>query len=140
VWYELGQRLVEMTDARVPRILFSLTVGGAAALIDIAVRKTFGRAGGEGLDALAVAIFISAVTYVQMKAVNARRYRLLLEVAKVAELNHQVRNALQSIRYAAHLGAEEQYVQVIDESVKRIDSVLKALFPIVVESPGNHSR
>jgi hypothetical protein len=59
----------------------------------------------------------------------------LREVSKIAELNHQVRNALQSIRYAAHLGTEGEYVAVIEENVKRIDLVLKDLILIAVESP-----
>jgi hypothetical protein len=135
VWYELGQRLVELTDAPLKRTLFSLAIAAAAALISVLVRTASDRSGQQGLDAIAVGVFVFIVSYAEVRAVNARRQRLLREVSKIAELNHQVRNALQSIRYAAHLGTEGEYVEVIEENVKRIDLVLKDLFPIVVESP-----
>jgi len=135
VWYELGKRLVELTDAPLKRTFFSLAIAMVAALISVLVRTASARSGYQGLDAVAVGVFVFIVSYAEVRAVNERRQRLLREVSKIAELNHQVRNALQSIRYAAHLGTEAKYVEVIEESVKRIDVVLKDLFPIVVEHP-----
>jgi hypothetical protein len=135
VWYELGQRLVEFTDSPLRRTLFSLAVGIAVALIGVVVRMASDRSGQQGLDAIAVGVFVFIVSYAEVKAVHARRHRLLREVSKIAELNHQVRNALQSIRYAAHLGAEAEYLDVIEENVKRIDVALKDLFPMVVKPP-----
>jgi hypothetical protein len=120
MWYELGQRLVELTDAPLKRTLFSLAIAIVAALISVLVRTASDRSGHQGLDAVAVGVFVFIVSYAEVRAVNARRKRLLREVSKIAELNHQVRNALQSIRYAAHLGTEAKYVEVIEDSVKRI--------------------
>lgn len=60
------------------------------------------------MEAVAVRFFVFIGSYAEVRAVNARRQRLVREVSKIAELNHQVRNALQSIRYAAHLGTESK--------------------------------
>jgi hypothetical protein len=54
VWYELGQRLVELTDAPLKRTVFSLAVAVAAALISVLVRTASDRSGQQGLDAVAV--------------------------------------------------------------------------------------
>jgi hypothetical protein len=44
------------------------------------------------------------------------------------ELNHNVRNALQTIVYANQADADEQHKMIVD-SVDRIDRTLRELFP-----------
>jgi phage terminase Nu1 subunit (DNA packaging protein) len=50
------------------------------------------------------------------------------ELARVAELNHNVRNALQVIRHSHTLERDEQ-AEAIVASVDRIDETLRRLFP-----------
>jgi hypothetical protein len=117
-----------MKDAPLKRTLFSLARHSYCSCTDQrSCANGSDRPGQQGLDAIAVGVYVFIVSYAEVRAVNARRQRLLREVSKIAELNHQVRNALQSIRYAAHLGTEGEYVEVIEENVKRIDSVLRPL-------------
>ena len=130
----LGTFLVEISDTRRGRILLVLAIAAIASVIEyllhIAV-VTFvpEEALGRILDSLTIGIVIAIITAIEIKAVQQRRNKVFEDMRVVRELNHHVRNALQVISYAARVPETKQQVAIIDESVARIDSTLKELFP-----------
>jgi hypothetical protein len=84
------------------------------------------------VDATVIAILTMSIVSGGILAARARRRRVIQEMRTVAELNHHVRNALQVIR-DSHLLPEEQQTQAVIESVDRIDSTLRRLFPTTIK-------
>lgn len=58
-----------------------------------------------------------------------RRAKVRQELERIAELNHEIRNALQVISHS-HYDAEVQHRNMVMDSVARIDAVLKRVYPI----------
>lgn len=62
-------------------------------------------------------------------AYEQRRYRALMDKVRViAQMNHHVRNALQTIAFSRFADATKQ-VQMLDESTKRIQWALQEILP-----------
>lgn len=132
----LGTFLVEVSDTRRGRILLVLAIAAIASTIEyllhIAIVTFVPHEGfGRLLDSLSIGIVIAIITIIEIKAVQQRRTKVMEDMRVVSELNHHVRNALQVISYAARVPETKQQVTIIDESVARIDSTLKELFPTI---------
>jgi uncharacterized membrane protein len=136
---QLGTFIVEVSDTRRGRILLVLAIAAIAStleyLLHIAIvtyvpHEHLGRL----LDSLSIGVVIAIITIIEIKAVHQRRTKVMDDMRVVRELNHHVRNALQIISYAAHVPETERQVAIIDESVARIDSTLKELFPAIDKS------
>ncbi len=140
MWYELGQWLVRRTETPWNRTLFIVAVGVGAALFEAFLDTWLTHHAGKdwrlALDAGSVGLLVGLITYIEMVAVQYRRKRIAAEMQVVAELNHQVRNALQTISYAVRLPETENQVEMIEGCVRRIDNTLRELFPV----PGNNAR
>jgi hypothetical protein len=80
------------------------------------------------LDSIVVAAIVATLVSMVLAEARARRKSLLRHLRNVAELNHQVRNALQTIVYSNYLAPPQQAAAVL-ESVNRIDRTLRELFP-----------
>lgn len=134
----LGNFLVETTDDALGRALlvYSITVltGLIAFAADLLVEK-LSPAHSSVLLAAIIGIAFGVITYIEVQAVQHRRRKVYDDLSTVASLNHNVRNALQSIQYAAHLSASSEHVQIINESVGRIDETLRELFPDINQEP-----
>jgi hypothetical protein len=52
------------------------------------------------------------------------------DLERIAELNHEIRNALEVIAHS-HYDAETEHRELVLKCVTRIDTVLKRLFPVV---------
>jgi hypothetical protein len=74
---------------------------------------------------------VAATTVWYMLAAVAARRKLLNEnVRRVAELNHQIRNSLQTILYATQLSNPEKgTLELVMDAVGRIDRSLQEIFP-----------
>ena len=59
-----------------------------------------------------------------------RRTRVREDLERIAELNHEVRNALQVIAHS-HFDADSAHREMVMDSVARINAVLKRVFPVV---------
>lgn len=144
--YGLGQWLVQRTDSHVNRFCFVVLSGAIAGLFEAALHiwvtsRLPHQLVGVLIDAASVGLLVGIITYLEVSALHARRRRLLVEVKVVSELNHRVRNALQTIAYAAHLPETTNQVEMIEECVHKIDCTLKELFPaIAVSDPAHNSR
>ena len=82
-----------------------------------------------GLVALAAALF----PLLLLLTARARRRRVLDDLRRIAQLNHHVRNALQTILYSEYLPDSEANRKIILEGVDRVGRILQELFPAVGE-------
>lgn len=82
------------------------------------------------VDAILLGILGGAVVWFVLTGTRNRRARVRLELERIAELNHEIRNALQIICHS-HFDAEPRHQAMVLDSVQRIDAVLKRLFPVV---------
>jgi hypothetical protein len=78
---------------------------------------------------------VAAISYFLLLGARARRIAVLEHVRKVAELNHNIRNALQIILASQYVSTErtDSDRKLVVESVERIDTTLQHLFPVVGE-------
>jgi hypothetical protein len=132
----LGTFLVEISDTRRGRVLLVLAIAAIASTIEYLLHiaiVTFipNEHLGRILDSLTIGIVIGIITIIEINAVQQRRNKVMDDMRVVRELNHHVRNALQIISYAARVPETKQQVAIIDESIARIDSTLKELFPTI---------
>ena len=75
-------------------------------------------------------LFGAAIAGLLIYRHERNRSRLLQEKLKTIELmNHHVRNALQPIIYSAYLAGQSQHVDLIRQSVARIDWALREILP-----------
>ncbi|MDT8066980.1 MAG: hypothetical protein ROO76_02315 [Terriglobia bacterium] len=137
----LGNFLVETTDDSLGRAMLVYAIAiiaGAIAFAADATIEHFAPRYASELLAAVIGVAFGIITLVEVQAVQQRRQKVFEDLRVVASLNHNVRNALQSIQYAAHLSAPSEHLQIINESVHRIDETLRELFPAIdVEPPAN---
>jgi hypothetical protein len=81
------------------------------------------------IDAALTGIFFGLVLWAFLAATGQRRKRERHDLARIAELNHEIRNALEVI-VDSHSTAEARHRDMVLESVNRIDVVLRRIFPI----------
>lgn len=84
---------------------------------------------------VAVSLFVFVLSYVELTAVRERRVRVMREARTIAELNHNIRNALQAIQYATHLSLDNRHIEIVTSAVDRIDNILHELFPVLKQPP-----
>jgi hypothetical protein len=119
------------------RNLFAAIVGGViAGTVEYAVMKVNLPGGVPPIvDAGIVATITAAMLFIVLREWRVRRQLVLQQLHIVAELNHNVRNALQMLLYYQFLPPQKQTEAVL-ESVNRIDSTLTELFPVIGELQG----
>lgn len=130
----LGNFLVETTDDALGRALLVYAIALLAGLIAFAADATVERVSpkyASELLAVVIGIAFGIVTFIEVQAVQQRRRKVFEDLQVIASLNHNVRNALQSIQYAAHLSTSAENLRIINESVRRIDETLRELFPAI---------
>jgi hypothetical protein len=113
----LGNFLVESTDDALGRALLvyaiTLLAGLVAFAADFMIETIAPRHASEYL-ALVIGVAFGIITFIEVQAVQQRRKKVYDDVRTVAALNHNVRNALQSIQYAAHLAPPSEHLQIIN--------------------------
>ncbi len=130
----LGTFLVEIGDSRLRAVVAIAAVGAAAGFVEYIIHETLRRSTlaqslGGLMDASIVGLAAATVTAISLFAARERRKRVLHEVRKIAELNHNVRNALQVIVHS-HYGLADDHTGMVLDSVERIERTLEELFPI----------
>ncbi len=68
-----------------------------------------------------------------LTAAGERRHKVRDDLRRIAELNHQVRNALQVIVYSEYSPNNSQHRAAVLEGVEKIEATLRELFPLVGE-------
>jgi hypothetical protein len=114
--------------------LFGLSAGLLEFLIHTAVAQA-GISPREQamISAVVVGFAAACAPLLALLAARERRRKLLDDLRKIAQLNHHVRNALQTIIYSEYLPSSEVKRQVIMEGADRIGRILQELFPAVGE-------
>ena len=139
----LGNFLVETTDDALGRALLVYSIALMAGIIafsaDSIIERFSPRYASE-LLAMVIGLAFGVITFIEVQAVQQRRRKVLEELQVIASLNHNVRNALQSIQYAAHLSTSSDHLHIINDSVRRIDDTLRELFPAIDEESPNRTR
>jgi len=127
----LGTRLVEALDSRLKTAVLAFIIGLLFASTEflVPVRAYF---------ELHIAIMITGgagISYLLLMGARARRLAFLEHLRKIAELNHNVRNALAVIQSTQYLSQDsaEQNRRIVLASVDRIDQTLSHLFPTIGE-------
>ncbi len=139
----LGNFLVETTDDALGRALLVYAIAFLAGVIAFAADATiehFSPKYASELLAMVIGVAFGVITFVEVHAVQQRRRKVFEDLQVIASLNHNVRNALQSIQYAAHLSTSSEHLQIINESVRRIDDTLRELFPTLDGDPTTGTR
>ncbi len=81
------------------------------------------------IDGALVGGFAGSVTWILLEATRKERARLRREVEQEAQLNHEIRNALEVIGQAGYLSSDVNLKSIVSDSVQRIDSILKERMP-----------
>jgi hypothetical protein len=76
-----------------------------------------------------ISFAFAAVLFKLMLAARARHRKVVQQLETIAELNHQIRNALDEIQLTVHLTHNEQVIQNIHAAVRRIDCALREALP-----------
>jgi signal transduction histidine kinase len=79
----------------------------------------------EGLSAVVVALLTAGLIH----QANQRRKAALLRIQVIAEMNHHIRNALAAISLCTDAILNQQSIQVISQSVDRIEWALREILP-----------
>jgi hypothetical protein len=140
----LGTFLIELADSRLRAALAVVVVGACGGIIEYAIHQSlryshFGQSFGAVADALIVALATAGMAAVWMFVARERRKRVLREVRVIAELNHNVRNALEVIAHS-HYGSNDLHTEMVMESVDRIEKALAELFPSTEPAEDRRSR
>jgi two-component sensor histidine kinase len=125
------------TKAAVAMAVLLTGVWCAGALAHLALTLLLIRAGVRMWPAIYIeAAVAGAIGTLLVGSVLAlvlyRREILRRQLLVIAELNHQVRNALEIIASSTTRIADKRTVMTILEAVMRIDVTLRSLFPIAV--------
>lgn len=134
VAYKLGHFLIRASEDDRTRVLLSLALGAVGSGIEWIVHQSLlGSASfarfARPLDTAAIGVFVFLLTYLETSVVRERRLRVFHDVQTVSELNHHVRNALETIQYAAYLSSDRKTLEITTAAVDRIDKILKELYP-----------
>jgi hypothetical protein len=129
----LGTFIVELGDSRLRAIVAAAVFGAGAGACEYLIHETlhrsrFAQSVGAFMDAAMIGITAAIAVAIWLFATRERRKQVLREMAKVKELNHNVRNALQVIAHS-HYGSSDDHTDIVLESVDRIERTLKELFP-----------
>ncbi len=84
-------------------------------------------------DAVVIGIFAAFFGLVVLTAARNRHHKVQDDLRRIAELNHQVRNALQVIVYGEYSPNDASHRSAVLEGVEKIQAALRELFPLVGE-------
>jgi hypothetical protein len=88
----------------------------------------------SAVQAAIVGLGGAAAVWFILKSYETQRRMEREEIRKVAELNHTLRNSLETIADAHYFVADEEHKKMILETVKNMDEKLRQLFPVKVRA------
>lgn len=133
MFHRLGVLIGRVSDSPSQTSIAVLLAIPAFGLTQFAFHLGLRRLGASPLadaaiDAALVGIFFGLVSWSFLTAIGERRIRVREDLKRIAELNHEIRNALEIITYS-QFDAESKRRSMVLESVNRIDVVLRRIFP-----------
>lgn len=132
-----------LLGTRSNRILLSLLAGSSVALIaasfDIVIEAMrVPSLIGHGLDFCLLLTFWTASFWVILSQFRERQKAVRNQEQLVAELNHNIRNALAVVLLAQGLPPER--VEMVKDAVERIDQTLRQVVPMAGKRPPQPAR
>jgi hypothetical protein len=122
---------VEKSRTRILVILFIFIVFGAAGfVVEWILDTTQLSVPAQGLvDGIIIGGGAAFTTWFLLTAARKERVRLRTELEQEAQLNHEIRNALEVIAHAGYLISDLNLKKVVSDSVNKIDAVLRERKP-----------
>jgi hypothetical protein len=120
-----------------PSFLAGFVIYSLGWLLDRVLQRSGLNSRTVAIDDLLVAVLVGLLVLFY----EERRRRALIQKLQTIELmNHHVRNALQVIACAQHTPDQQRQVEIVNESVQRIEWALKEVLPTGVDTPVPHQR
>ena len=117
------------------RIGLSVLLCVGLVMIGGVLERVMGPRGFTGINIYLDNVVMGVIAGVVVFAYEQRRYKAIREkIATISAMNHHVRNALQGISYAPYTDQAKQ-IQLIQQSVNRIQWALREVLPGAVEAP-----
>lgn len=91
---------------------------------------------GDALVSIAFGVLLLKLMLVQ----RARHGKIVQQLEVIAEMNHHIRNALDTIQLSAHFTHDQQFIADIHDSVERIQWVLREVLPKTGEYRDDEQR
>lgn len=115
-------------------IFFFLLIVLVVGAIGVGFDQLLVREGVHRLDIIALSNGLTGIAagllYFQITRIERERRATTQErLRTIAEMNHHIRNALQVIAYASTATDKTQSVELIDQSVERIEWALREVLP-----------
>jgi hypothetical protein len=115
-------------------MLFGASASLIEAVIHLVVRTSNAPPLLEALtDSIILGIFAAFFALLVLTTVWDRHHKLQDDLRRIAELNHQVRNALQIIVYGENFSDIATRRSAVIAGVEKIEATLREMFPLVGE-------
>ena len=122
--------------SRAKTLIATFLAGFFAFFLGAALDYTLRRHGTTRFSVIFDDLLVAVLFGLLVLFYEERRRRAIIEKLRTIELmNHHVRNALQIITYAQYTPDQEKQVQVVRESVARIEWALEEVLPRGEEPP-----
>ena len=120
-----------------PGFLAGFVIYSLGWLLDRVLQRSGLNSRIVAIDDLLIALLVGLLVVFY----EERRRRALIQKLQTIELmNHHVRNALQMIACAQHTPDQQRQVEVVGESVQRIEWALKEVLPKGTDAPAPQQR
>jgi hypothetical protein len=117
------------------RALFSFLLGFGIFVLGVSLRTVLDKLGVGGVPAMIDDLLIGILAGAMVFAYERHQHKLVLaRIRMIAEMNHHIRNALQSILYSPFLKEEAEQIRLIQEGTRRIEWALREVLPGQVEA------
>jgi len=126
--------MLSKTDSRRRDLLLSFLVVLVVGALGLGFDWLLLKEGVKRLDVMVLSNGLTGVAvgllYLQLSRIEReRRAQVRQQLHTIAEMNHHIRNALQVIAYASTATDKTQSVELIRQSVERIEWALREVLP-----------
>jgi hypothetical protein len=120
-----------------PGFLAGFIIYSLGWLLDRVLQRSGFNSRIVAIDDLLIAVLVGLLVFFY----EERRRRTLIQKLQTIELmNHHVRNALQVIACAQHTPDQQRQVEIVGESVQRIEWALKEVLPKGMDTPASQQQ
>ena len=115
-------------------VLFGASASFIEYLIHLVVTTSSALPSVQALaNSVILGMFAAFFGLLVLTAARERQHKVRDDLRRIAELNHQVRNALQVIVYGEYSPDNSQHRSAVLDGVGKIEAALRELFPLVGE-------
>ena len=112
------------------RAVYSFALGFVIFLLGVGLRTLLDRWRVTGITAGVDDLLIGVLAGLLVFAYERHQHKAVLDRMRIiADMNHHVRNALQTILYSPFLEEQTEQVRIIQEGTRRIEWALREVLP-----------